>query len=303
MPKLSEDKYKKIIRDYLEGKTQEVVANENGITRNSVSKILTRNNVLVRKYTGNRSDLLRKWKFNTDFFFERTPITAYWAGFAMADGSISKVSKGSYEFTLCLQKKDIEHIRSFCSHINLPFESVHIRKNGDPDVRLHHPSLLEQLSPWGIIPRKTYNYVEPKVPDNLLSYYLLGWADGDGLVYSTGTDSRFVIYGRLDALEWYSNQLLKLGYSGNVSVKSRDSDWHGYLYVGGVNQVQEIRTILNVDNSFKLDRKWNSYRNQKRKLISVVCKQCGKSFGVAKYRYNHPTQGNWCSLKCYRDSL
>ena len=297
MPRLKESQYEKIIEDYLSGMTQLETAKANGVGRDAVGKILKRFEVPTRDYTGSRSDAMRNWYWDFEFFSRRNPTVAYWAGFSMADGSISKVSKNSYNFCLCIHRDDTDHLKDFCNDIQLPWESVHIRKTGEADVRLNHPDLAEQLEPWGIVPRKTYNFVEPEVSIKLLPHYLRGWADGDGHIYRYGRGARFTVSGNPDAMEWYAEALKFLGFIGHIGFQKRsDNCW--VLGCGGIHNVDHIVELLLVDSEFCLKRKWNKSYTAKRTLYDVECANCGKIFGVPKFRYEHPTQGRFCGREC-----
>lgn len=256
----------------------------------------------------------RKWNWNFGFFSGRTPTVAYWTGFLMADGGLSKAGVNSWCLALVLQKKDEDHLISFCEDIGLSKEAIYTQVSkphmfGDREiisgegcgVHITHPDLYEQLKPWGIVPRKTYEYCEPQISDDLLPHYLRGWADGDGQVYSDGTGARFTVSGNPDALRWYETSLRKLGYSGGISFQHR-SAVTDILYIGGANQVKQVIGLLVKDGDFKLERKWGINYETKQDLIDVVCAQCGKHFGVRKFRYEHPTQGRFCSEKCYNES-
>ena len=165
MPRLRPEIYEEIIEDYQSGLTQNAVGELHGIGRNAIHNILVRFNVPIRGYTGER-DSNRKWVWDFDFFYRQTMNTAYWAGFIMADGNIKSVGKNSFSVCVCVKKSDTEHVKKLCRDVDLDWKSVHIRKDkGEPDIRLNHVSLLKQLEPWGIVPRKTYNFVEPQVSE------------------------------------------------------------------------------------------------------------------------------------------
>jgi hypothetical protein len=161
-------------------------------------------------------------------------------------------------------------------------------------------NLADDLLPWGIVPRKTYNFIAPQIPDFLLPSYLRGWADGDGQIYADGRGARFTVAGGFSSTRWYADALKKSGYSGNISFQDRNEN-SSILYVGGVNQTKNIISLLCPEGCFRLERKWNKSYDPEIFLFDVECKTCGKHFGVPRYRYNHPTQGNFCSKACYNE--
>jgi len=304
--KLMKSRYKQIIDDYNSGLTQLETGKRNSVGRDTVGNILKRFGAARRPYTGERNSKL-KWTWDRDFFDKRNPTVAYWAGFLMADGSLASAGKAT--LALVLQEKDKEHVLSFCRAIDLSEEAIyHIEHGGCKQttqwgLHLHHKDLQKQLLPWGIVPRKTYVYSEPQVPDDLLPHYLRGWADGDGSIYIRGTGARFTITGNTEAMKWYGNALRKLGYTGNFSAK-RKGEYHSELYIGGTNQVEHLARLLLTEGSFKLERKWNVTYNSKKVLYPHICKVCGQSFGVEKYRHeSEPQNGKFCSRKCFATSM
>jgi hypothetical protein len=261
MPRLMMERYEQIVSDYLSGMTQKKVAEKNGITRCAVGEIVRARGISTRSYTGERISN-KKWEWNTGFFNERTPIVAYWAGFLMADGSLN-TDNGHATLIFVLQDKDKEYVMYFCDAVGISRNATSKRKNYDRTclgINLNYHGLPEELRYWGIIPRKTFNYIEPKVSKELLPHYLRGWADGDGSIYAYGRAARFTVSGNNQALQWYINSLRILGFEGHIGLKPlHNSTIHSNLYIGGQNNVNKIRELLLVDGNFKMERKWNSF--------------------------------------------
>ena len=309
MPRLKKERYEKIIDDYLSGMTQREVGEVNGVGRDAVGNILRKFNIPIRDYTGPRQSN-RKYFWDFEFFGRKNCQSAYWAGFIMADGNISVVGKNSYNLAIALSKQDREHLEEFCHDVGVTPNKIFIQKSKPHEIKgrtivsgeacgihLAHTDLGKQLEVWGIVPRKTYNFIEPQVSLELLPHYLRGWADGDGHIYVGGTGARFTVSGLLTGLEWYADALRRLGFQGHIGFQKR-TDSHGVMYIGGKEKVQKIMELLLVEDNFKLERKWNKSYNSKRNLINVSCDVCNKEFGVPKFRYNHPTQGRFCSREC-----
>jgi len=302
MPRLKKERYEKIMEDYLSGMTQKETGEANDIGRDAVGNILRRFDVPVRSYTGKRQDVNRKWYWDFDFFKKRDSIIAYWAGFVMADGSISKSGKSSSSLNITIHKDDENHLKVFCDEIGLDYGAIYHMILGVGDtpcvaVNLSYPDLMEDLEPWGVIPRKSYNFREPEVPDELLFHYLRGWADGDGHIYRYGSNVRFTVSGNIPSLRWYGNALERIGYSGNWQIQERNENT-GILYIGGRLQATEVIELLDVDNEFCMRRKWNKKNDSKREMYDVVCENCEKEFKVPKYKYENPKHGRFCSRSC-----
>lgn len=304
MPRLNYEHYEQIIFDYLSGMNQKDVAEKNGIGRDAVHNILVTRGITPRSYTGERISN-KKWEWNHDFFNERTPTTSYWAGFLMADGCL-QTHGGHSSLIVVLHGKDKEHVGCFCDAVGLSRDAMYKRKDKFHfGVHLNYYGLPEQLKSWGIVPRKTYEYIEPYVDDELLPHYLRGWVDGDGSVYSYGDGARFTVVGNNQAMLWFADALRKLGYDGNIGIHSHSgsSDFSN-LYIGGQDNVNKIRKMLLVDENFKLERKWNVTYKTKHITFTHYCLYCGKPFAVYKYRHEkEPQNGKYCNEKCWADSM
>jgi hypothetical protein len=301
MPKLSDELYSKILSDYASGKSQKAVGEENGICRDAVGKILKRNFVEIRKYTGDRQSQ-RKWFWDFSFFDKNTPTTAYWAGFMLADGHVVK-NGTQRSLVVFVAEKDTQHIKQFCSDIGNP-DLFQVRNDGYVGAILNHKDIADSLERWGIIPRKSKNFDVPSFPEELLPHFLRGWIDGDGSVYRHGTGARIVVSsGNKEGLIWLADAFRFLGFTGNIGVRPvNDIRYPGnfVLYIGGKNNVSFIADMLLVDDYFCLERKWNSFYNTKRKLLERNCEVCGNTFGVSKYRAeNEPRNGRFCSRDCF----
>lgn len=301
MPRLSEDKYKKIVSDYLSGMTQEQAGAKNGIGRDAVGNILRRLGISIRDYTGERISNQR-WEWDTRFFVKNNYKVAYWAGFLIADGNIN--DKGNV-MALVIQGRDIDHLKHFCRDICLNTDAIFKDKKYDAyGIHLNYKNLGNQLKTWGITPRKSKNFVEPIVSQDQLPHFLRGWIDGDGSVYRYGRSARIsVASGNLPSLEWFASALRYLGYDGYIGINKTSSVKYPdnyYLYIGGVNQVSIVADLLLVDNSFCMERKWNKTYEGKRTKVIRICEICGNEFQIDSYRAEQePTNGRFCSRICF----
>jgi hypothetical protein len=301
MPKLFEYQYEQIISDYLSGMTQKAVALKNGVCRGAVGEIVKARGINTRSYTGERTFTSnRKWIWDYSFFEKRNPTVAYWAGFMMADGSLNTNGRAS-TLIFVLQEKDREHVFKFCKDISVSTDAIYERKDKSVGINLSYSHFTEQLKPWGIVHRKTYNFIEPEVNTEFLPHYLRGWVDGDGSVYSFGDGARFTVSGNTQSLQWFEEKLKELGYDGSIRIKSIPaSTVSSLLYIGGQNQVNVIRKLLLVDESFKLERRWNVYYKTKHITFTHYCKFCGKPFEVTRHRHEQePQNGKFCNKICY----
>jgi len=303
MPKLSNEIYEKVISDYLSGLTQKEVGEINGLCRDAVGKILKRFGVETREHTGDRQ-YSRKWEWDYDFFYGRTKEVAYWAGFLLADGNIDKDTGSTLSFVI--QKKDLFYVESFCDAISVSKDSIFKQGNAF-GVHLHKNCLIDSLYAWGITPQKSKNFVAPScVSEYLMPHFLRGWIDGDGSVYRYGVSARIVVAsGNKESLMWFADGLRSIGYDGNIGIRETyDKKYPGNytLYIGGRNQVERVCECLLVDTEFCIERKWNSFYENKGKQFVHVCEMCEKEFLVSKYRHEQePQNGRFCSKECFDD--
>lgn len=239
--------------------------------------------------------------FDVGFFDRRDPVVAYWAGFFVADGCITQISKNSYSLACYVDGGDEQHIREFGKEFGLSDNAFYTRKEGHFGFQVSNGELKRQLEYWGIVPRKTYNFVAPQVEIELLPHFLRGWADGDGQIYADGRGARFTVSGNRPSLEWYAKSLERLGYKNHWAIQARENN-NGVLYIGGKVNTHIILDLLMVETEFKLDRKWSTRYDTKSTLYDVVCEKCGKHFGVPKHRLEHPTFGRFCGKTCFDES-
>ena len=156
----------------------------------TISKILHSNNIKVGLSTGKL-----KWYFDDTFFSKKNKITAYWAGFLMADGNFHKVKNSNRKkLNLTIAIKDVDHLHQYCNDLNISTDIIqYINKEKTQDtcgvtLSLRHIKNIDNiLRHWGIVERKTYNFIEPKIPLSLLPHYIRGWIDGDGCIISKGS--------------------------------------------------------------------------------------------------------------------
>src|SRR5574343_1335892 len=242
---------------------------------------------------------MKRREWNLNYFKQNNKEVAYWAGFLMADGCIVHVSERSRVLALVVAKHDTEHLGKFCDAVGVSRDAIFTNKDESVGVHLSGMNFDVDLLGWGIIPRKTFNFVAPKVSDELLPHYLRGWIDGDGQVYANGNGARITIAGNIPAMEWCINAFRRIGYTGGINIYKR-TDTHGILYVGGINQVRTLMKLLLVENEFKLERKWssNSYYSAKCSGEVRQCIVCGKDIFVRNIRAKNSSYGKYCSKEC-----
>jgi len=255
-----------IIADYLAGMPMgDIAAKHNLPHPEQIRFICQKHGVKSNRHGGALPLSMKPWKW--DFFNGRTEEAAYWAGFLMADGSLAKEGLSSWCLSLTLHERDVEHLYAFCDVLGLDrgFVKPQPTKYKEKSymmyrVSVYHPECAEILLPWGIVPRKTYNFSDPNVALELLPAYLRGWADGDGSVLAKTGNTNFRMTGNYQALQWYESALHLIGFTGNITMKHPEGKVWGRLEVYGKHNVQEIARLLKV-HEFGLRRKWDKVLN------------------------------------------
>lgn len=264
MPKELKYNHAAIVADYLAGMTLRGLVEKYHLPHYQVLYPIFAKSGIVADRIGGAQPLSMK-PFNPEFFAKQDKETAYWCGFLMADGSIRQDKEGlnTWVLSLSLHVKDAEHHYAFCDAIGVDRSFVRWYESKYRDsvsrmqtITVYHPSLPDALRPWGIVPKKTHNFVAPQVDANLLPAYLRGWADGDGNVRLDGKSSIFQVTGNFDGLQWYESALRRIGYEGSIKVKQAPGKVWGRLSVHGANSVKTIAALLET-NDFCLRRKWD----------------------------------------------
>lgn len=163
----------------------------------------------------------RRYKLNENFFSEiNTEEKAYWLGFLMADGY---VSKSGYQIRLRLALADREHIVKFLNSINSSHNIKEvIAKLGDNEhtlsqVDINSVVMCNDLSKLGVINGKANNETMPELQEDLVRHFIRGYFDGDGSL-SYGYRKRI-----RDDKE-YMNRYCKASILGSSSILSSISN-------------------------------------------------------------------------------
>lgn len=147
-------------------------------------------------------------RFNHDMkedFFEKidTPSKAYWLGWLITDGCISK----GYTISMSLQERDLEILERFQNDLGL---SGKIKIFNKKYYRLSFccKKMVEDLSKYGVVKNKTFTVTIPDVNDELLPHLLRGCFEGDGGISKT-------------LRKKYNRYEYEIGFTGNIECVNR----------------------------------------------------------------------------------
>jgi len=170
-------------------------------------------------------DHLMSPSFAPRFFEGRSPAVAYWAGFIIGDGNISRPIVGSTTLTIAVHPRDKAHLDTFRDTIGANHCKIadHHRADGQEirGLAISHPNLRNGLEMWGVIPNKTYDlrdippmWSEPEIAPHMMR----GLFDADGHigikhdVNGNIRGGRVSICGNPWVMEWVADQFVNLGF-------------------------------------------------------------------------------------------
>jgi hypothetical protein len=162
-----------VLAEYQKGTGTCEIAEKLNVKRWVPWRILSQAGVELRKKS------VYKKKYNQQFFDEYSPESAYWAGFILADGN---VTRNSSLLQIGLSKVDESHLLKFCQAIGLESELI---PDGDcVRMSVSGKHMCQSLADnFGVYPRKSNVCVFPEqIPNHLWSHFIRGVFDGDGCV-------------------------------------------------------------------------------------------------------------------------
>lgn len=162
-----------VIAEYKKGKGTCEIAAHLGVKRWVPWRILSQAGIELRRKS------VYKKKYNQQFFDEYSPESAYWAGFILADGNITR---NSSLLQISLSNVDESHLTKFCQAIELKNELT--PDNDCVRMSVSGKHVCKSLADnFGVYPCKSNVCVFPKqIPKSLWSHFIRGIFDGDGCV-------------------------------------------------------------------------------------------------------------------------
>lgn len=264
----------------------------------------------------------RKYWWDFDFFKKENPISAYWAGFIMADGSFYE-DTNRLKIELSITDENI--LLSFCKDIKINISPIkhssHTKDNKTTFgsyMNLMHQNLGKDLYKWGIISNKTNKFIEPSFDMNLLGYYIKGCFDGDGTINNNDQFRGIKLITNKDFLDWLSLKIDKnitngclylckkspiiktLCFSTLLGAKQFYDFCHGNEQPRLERKWTKIEKLLEKVAIVKLtDDKINFYEKintSKQTLIKYYCLRCGNLCCKRQCRFKE--SGHFCGKFC-----
>lgn len=140
----------------------------------------------LAKENGIHVDNRRKYLFDVTYFDKvDSPEKSYWLGFLMADGNVDKTKSNTQ---LILQRQDELSLYKFrnCLGLTAPVRDKIAHVNGKDFplscLCISSRHFCESLVKLGCVPNKSLILKPPRIDDNLVPYWILGYMDGDGSI-------------------------------------------------------------------------------------------------------------------------
>lgn len=243
-----------IVAAYLGGEGPSATARQYNTGVTSVYSYLRARGIAKRFHPARAYDYDRRF-----FAILDTEAKAYWAGFLLADGSVSEFGA----VRLKLGAKDRSHLDAFASAIGggLPI-AEEIKKDGRrlPSVRFSSREMVHDLSRYGIIPRKTFGHPIPTgIPPEMVRHFLRGYFDGDGCITEKSqSDCGILQYGLAvcgsrEFLEWFREQARSVIPALVGNLRELRGTW--MLTVGGNRKAGALARWLYEGATVSLERK------------------------------------------------
>jgi len=242
-----------IIRQYIiDEKSLHEIALNYGVDRSVIQRILTNNNITLRKRTSKQKRL------NRSFFETESDELYYFWGFVLGDGSLTKSG-----IAITLNNKDDGILKQFCEWLHLPEINIkyYYPKDGDKICRLNIFHTNPNFINYGIVLNKTYNPVTPNIPKQYIRQFLLGLIDADGFVAFIPNKSFDIeLIGNPQIVDWYVATINSLGFNGHIAYNYSDKNTWKKAKIRRKDDVINLINILDITRyrDIILERKWSN---------------------------------------------
>lgn len=157
---------------------------------------------------------------------------AYYLGLLASDGCVYRGNNKRYLINISLRKEDSYILDNFYKILNIKRKCVHI--NNYCQFQISSKTMFDDLSKYGIVPRKTWIMNIKNIPSEYIPSFLLGYFDGDGSITSSKKNTiagvGVGICGTKSSMMSIANLLDKLGLSYSLILDNREEKYKGEFY-------------------------------------------------------------------------
>lgn len=258
--RLSESDYAAAYKMYQDGQSLDAVGLIYGVSSTAIHGAFKRRGWICRS----QSESQRRYSVNHSAFSEITESSAYWAGFIMADGTVSYRSADSVEVRIRLKRDDLLHLHKFRKFVSPQSKVSLYRYDNTPscNIGVRSEQIARDLHGFGITPNKWSNAkASPLIIDN--RHFWRGVIDGDGSIgtYLNKNTNQFMpsirLVGSQDLLEQFKEFIRESGIPTRANVKPHRSI---FMYAVCGKYSIPIMELLYKEASVYLDRKMSLAR-------------------------------------------
>lgn len=242
-----------VCRLYKEGFSCSEISKEISSSITTVAEIIKNHNL-----TRSRSDCVRKYHFNEDFFKNiDSEEKAYFLGLLYADGTVGSKTNN---IEITLQERDSAILDTFKKCINLE-KSIYVQSK---DSRIYHrlsitsSKFKHDLIKHGCIPNKTFKVTLPVIDKSLYRHFIRGCFDGDGCISIGKKSIMFNITGHIDLLSEIQNIMVNDVQLKHTNIQKAGNRSHTIYFCGKIN-CQKICKWLYTDANVFIQRKFDKF--------------------------------------------
>lgn len=222
----------------------------------SITSILKHRDIKInRKY-------IPKYNYYDNFKTIDTEEKAYWLGFILGDGSVTKNS-----LNVELSNIDINHLQKLRLFFGQEKLNIMATSKNCSRFTFCNKYLASDLIKLGVLPNKTYlNTLTPNIPKELLKHFYRGILDADGWITShknkTNTKQQHEFgfssynYNFLLQIQSYIVDNLELRVNGSLIERIKGNQRVCQYIIGGNNNFIKLFEHFYKDSTIYLDRKY-----------------------------------------------
>lgn len=230
--------------------------------RKTIFKVLRENNIFLP----NLGRFKKRIYCDTKFFVNLSVISAYWAGFIAADGTLFNRDKN---VAISLNKRDIGHLYKFVKAVKSNAQVGYIKSNDSVRVSIYSKPLFDSLIKLGITPNKSLTITQVNVASSLMSHFIRGVFDGDGWINGREvTHVQFGIAGNKPFLQQIQDIFIRRCNVNKVRLYPLPPSGRACRLQYTGSQIFKILNFLykNSSSQTRLDRKYQGMLDLKKKF-------------------------------------
>lgn len=276
MPKLqlSNEELNNIITDYNSGISMDEITKKYHHDKNTLKKYFQEHNIDIKIRNQSEAltcsfkvkeanDLKRKYYVKDEYFAQQNSKMAYFLGFLMADGNISKTNN---RIQVCLSELDSEFLNLFYNEIGGAPIAHYTVKGGTQEIcrwECISRKIKDDLISFDVIPQKTgFAKIPTKLKKEFYPDFIRGYFDGDGSIWiekKTGAVGFGMVSHNIEILEQIVDYFEEQGIP-RVNIRTDNRCNINYCFKYRKKASEKIYQLLYYDNEcFRMKRKFDKF--------------------------------------------